>query len=194
MLGPLVELGHLEILLRLLERDAHQLAAQELLLVFSQFGIVVESGMNQHARLGHLAAVVVRSARAQVLADDREFHGLRSQLAVGVPLVDLGKIVIGLGEVVAEKLDAAAHEQRLVGERAGDIVVSHLLELLDGATLPVEERLRFVEGDEDLKNYIEGLEKARDESEAEQMTTDALALEFEKFLQENEKDQGNKSD
>ena len=52
----------------------------------------------------------------------------------------------------------------------------------------------FVEGDEDLKNYIEGLEKARDESEAEQMTTDALALEFEKFLQENEKDQGNKSD
>ncbi|MFM8927893.1 MAG: PAC2 family protein, partial [Rhodoluna sp.] len=45
----------------------------------------------------------------------------------------------------------------------------------------------FVEGDEDLTNYIQSLEKARDESEAEEMSTDALALEFEKFLQENEK-------
>ena len=110
MLGPLVELGHLEILLRLLEGDAHQLAAQELLLVLSQLGIVVERGMHQHARLGHLAAIVVGSAGAQVLADDREFHGLRRQLAVGVPLVDLGKVIIGLGEVVSEKLHAAAHE------------------------------------------------------------------------------------
>lgn len=46
----------------------------------------------------------------------------------------------------------------------------------------------FVEGDEDLKNYIEGLEKARDESEAEEMNTDALAMEFEKFLRQNEGD------
>jgi hypothetical protein len=44
----------------------------------------------------------------------------------------------------------------------------------------------FVEGDEDLANYIAGLEKARDESEAEEMNTDALALEFEKFLRQNE--------
>jgi len=51
----------------------------------------------------------------------------------------------------------------------------------------------FVEGDEDLGNYIQSLEKARDESEAEEMSTDALALEFEKFLQENQnKDSGEK--
>lgn len=44
----------------------------------------------------------------------------------------------------------------------------------------------FVEGDEDLNNYILSLEKARDESEAEEMSTDALALEFEQFLRQNE--------
>jgi PAC2 family len=47
----------------------------------------------------------------------------------------------------------------------------------------------FIEGDEDLKNYIEGLEKARDESEAEEMNTDALAKEFERFLRQNETDE-----
>lgn len=49
----------------------------------------------------------------------------------------------------------------------------------------------FVEGDEDLQNYITGLEKARDESEAEELNTDQLALEFEKFLRQNEGDSGN---
>jgi hypothetical protein len=46
----------------------------------------------------------------------------------------------------------------------------------------------FVEGDEDLLNYISGLERSRDEAEAEEMTTDQLALEFEKFLRQNEGD------
>lgn len=51
----------------------------------------------------------------------------------------------------------------------------------------------FVEGDEDLGNYIQSLEKARDESEAEEMNTDALALEFEQFLRANEnKESGDK--
>ena len=51
----------------------------------------------------------------------------------------------------------------------------------------------FVEGDEDLANYIQSLEKARDESEAEEMNTDALALEFEQFLRQNEnKESGDK--
>ena len=44
----------------------------------------------------------------------------------------------------------------------------------------------FVEGDEDLQNYIQSLEKARDESEAEELNTDQLALEFEKYLRQNE--------
>jgi proteasome assembly chaperone (PAC2) family protein len=48
----------------------------------------------------------------------------------------------------------------------------------------------FAEGDEDLLNYISGLEKARDESEAEEMNTDQLALEFEKFLRQNEGESG----
>lgn len=48
----------------------------------------------------------------------------------------------------------------------------------------------FAEGDEDLLNYIAGLEKARDESEAEEMSTDQLALEFEKFLRQNEGESG----
>ena len=48
----------------------------------------------------------------------------------------------------------------------------------------------FAEGDEDLLNYISGLEKARDESEAEEMNTDQLALEFEKFLRQNEGEAG----
>jgi len=46
----------------------------------------------------------------------------------------------------------------------------------------------FVEGDEDLQNYITSLEKARDESEAEELNTDQLALEFEKYLRQNETD------
>jgi hypothetical protein len=46
----------------------------------------------------------------------------------------------------------------------------------------------FAEGDEDLLNYISGLERSRDEAEAEEMTTDQLALEFEKFLRQNEGD------
>ena len=44
----------------------------------------------------------------------------------------------------------------------------------------------FAEGDEDLLNYIAGLERSRDESEAEELNTDQLALEFEKFLRQNE--------
>jgi hypothetical protein len=52
----------------------------------------------------------------------------------------------------------------------------------------------FIEGDEDLGNYIAGLEKARDESEAEEMNTDALALEFEKFLRQNEGEGEDKKD
>jgi hypothetical protein len=48
----------------------------------------------------------------------------------------------------------------------------------------------FVEGDEDLLNYIAALEKTRDEAEAEEMTTDQLALEFEKFLRQNEGESG----
>jgi hypothetical protein len=48
----------------------------------------------------------------------------------------------------------------------------------------------FAEGDEDLQNYIQGLEKARDESEAEELNTDQLALEFEKFLRQNEGEAG----
>jgi len=48
----------------------------------------------------------------------------------------------------------------------------------------------FVEGDEDLLNYIAGLERSRDEAEAEEMTTDQLALEFEKFLRQNEGEAG----
>jgi len=48
----------------------------------------------------------------------------------------------------------------------------------------------FAEGDEDLLNYIAGLERSRDEAEAEQMTTDQLALEFEKFLRQNEGEAG----
>ena len=48
----------------------------------------------------------------------------------------------------------------------------------------------FAEGDEDLLNYIAGLEKARDETEAEEMNTDQLALEFEKFLRQNEGEAG----
>ncbi|MBJ7280571.1 MAG: PAC2 family protein [Rhodoluna sp.] len=48
----------------------------------------------------------------------------------------------------------------------------------------------FVEGDEDLQNYITGLEKARDESEAEELNTDQLALEFEKFLRQNKGESG----
>jgi len=51
----------------------------------------------------------------------------------------------------------------------------------------------FIEGDEDLKGYIEGLEKARDQSEAEEMNTDALALEFEKFLRQNESEDKDES-
>lgn len=51
----------------------------------------------------------------------------------------------------------------------------------------------FVEGDEDLANYIASLEKARDESEAEELNTDALAMEFEQFLRQNEnKESGDK--
>jgi hypothetical protein len=46
----------------------------------------------------------------------------------------------------------------------------------------------FVEGDEDLQGYITSLEKARDESEAEELNTDQLALEFEKYLRQNETD------
>jgi hypothetical protein len=46
----------------------------------------------------------------------------------------------------------------------------------------------FVEGDEDLQNYIAVLEKTRDEAEAEELSTDQLALEFEKFLRQNEGD------
>lgn len=46
----------------------------------------------------------------------------------------------------------------------------------------------FAEGDEDLLNYISGLERSRDEAEAEEMSTDQLALEFEKFLRQNEGD------
>lgn len=52
----------------------------------------------------------------------------------------------------------------------------------------------FVEGDEDLQNYIAGLEKSRDEAEAEEMNTDQLALEFEKFLRQNEGEADSKSD
>ena len=48
----------------------------------------------------------------------------------------------------------------------------------------------FAEGDEDLLNYIAGLERTRDETEAEEMTTDQLALEFEKFLRQNEGEAG----
>jgi hypothetical protein len=48
----------------------------------------------------------------------------------------------------------------------------------------------FTEGDEDLLTYIAGLERSRDESEAEEMNTDQLALEFEKFLRQNEGDSG----
>lgn len=48
----------------------------------------------------------------------------------------------------------------------------------------------FVEGDEDLQNYIAVLEKTRDEAEAEELSTDQLALEFEKFLRQNEGDSG----
>ena len=48
----------------------------------------------------------------------------------------------------------------------------------------------FAEGDEDLQNYILGLEKARDDSEAEELNTDQLALEFEKFLRQNEGESG----
>ena len=48
----------------------------------------------------------------------------------------------------------------------------------------------FAEGDEDLLNYIAGLERTRDEAEAEEMTTDQLALEFEKFLRQNEGEAG----
>ena len=48
----------------------------------------------------------------------------------------------------------------------------------------------FVEGDEDLQNYIAVLEKTRDEAEAEELNTDQLALEFEKFLRQNEGDAG----
>lgn len=48
----------------------------------------------------------------------------------------------------------------------------------------------FVEGDEDLLSYIATLEKTRDEAEAEEMTTDQLALEFEKFLRQNEGEAG----
>ncbi len=48
----------------------------------------------------------------------------------------------------------------------------------------------FVEGDEDLQNYIAVLEKTRDETEAEELSTDQLALEFEKFLRQNEGDSG----
>lgn len=46
----------------------------------------------------------------------------------------------------------------------------------------------FAEGDEDLLNYIAGLERSSDEAEAEEMSTDQLALEFEKFLRQNEGD------
>ena len=52
----------------------------------------------------------------------------------------------------------------------------------------------FAEGDEDLLNYIAGLERSRDEAEAEEMTTDQLALEFEKFLRQNEGDAGPQKD
>lgn len=48
----------------------------------------------------------------------------------------------------------------------------------------------FAEGDEDLLNYIAGLERSRDEAEAEEMSTDQLALEFEKFLRQNEGESG----
>ena len=48
----------------------------------------------------------------------------------------------------------------------------------------------FAEGDEDLLNYIAGLERTCDEAEAEEMTTDQLALEFEKFLRQNEGEAG----
>ena len=48
----------------------------------------------------------------------------------------------------------------------------------------------FAEGEEDMLNYIAGLERSRDEAEAEEMTTDQLALEFEKFLRQNEGEAG----
>jgi hypothetical protein len=48
----------------------------------------------------------------------------------------------------------------------------------------------FAEGDEDLLNYIAGLERSRDDAEAEEMTTDQLAREFEKFLRQNDGESG----
>jgi predicted ATP-grasp superfamily ATP-dependent carboligase len=61
-------------------------------------------------------------------------------------------------------------------------------EILDAAFEWERSVDSFAEGDEDLLNYIAGLERSRDEAEAEEMTTDQLALEFEKFLRQNEGD------
>ncbi len=63
-------------------------------------------------------------------------------------------------------------------------------EILESAFEWERSVVSFVEGDEDLLNYIAGLERSRDEAEAEEMTTDQLALEFEKFLRQNEGEAG----
>lgn len=47
---------------------------------------------------------------------------------------------------------------------------------------------RIAESDEDMSSYIRGLEESRDEELAAEATGDAIALEFEKFLEEGESD------
>ena len=106
MAGSFVKLSNLEVFFCLLQRDSDKLPAEEVFFAVCKFRVVVEGGVNKHAGFRHFAAIVVGSTRAQVLADDGQFHGLWSQFAVGVPLMNLGKIVVCFGEIITEKLDA----------------------------------------------------------------------------------------
>src|SRR5437868_11530956 len=72
MSGPPPELGGVVVLLGLLQRAADQLAIQEVSLLRRQLGAGTQGGVDQGACLGHLAAVVLGAARAQVLGNDRQ--------------------------------------------------------------------------------------------------------------------------
>src|SRR2546422_598009 len=79
---------------------------QEVLFILGEFGIVLQGRLHQLARLGRPAAVVVRAARAQVLADDGQLDGARGQVAARVALVDLGKEKGSFLVVLVKELDA----------------------------------------------------------------------------------------
>ena len=142
-----VVLGRLEVLLRLLIPDRELGLRQPLghRGIVGQFGHRSLGNVHQVHRFGALAAVVDRAAGGVVLRLDGVGDGLRPQRAILVEFDQLAEEVVGLVEVAANVVHVTAPEERLVRERAAEIVRVNVLERFQRPTLLHEERPRVIQ-------------------------------------------------